>query len=164
MIEDDAYPKAIPLSREDAVELVSHPAEYPSVAGAFLSFVMVPLEERIGEWRYAGSSDSLSEALHRIGAFAVEMGLSKTSPAETLLGWLRTEALEVWDDATQAWSFEDLPLSEIGPHRVVLLGEGQPPHDDLGFCVFEIESLEDSPFKGRVPETDRPDAATADEE
>jgi hypothetical protein len=50
-----------------------------------------------------------------------------------------------------------LPLREIGAHRVILFGEGQAPYDDLGFCVFEIDSLAGSPFAKRAPETARPD-------
>lgn len=145
-----------PLSRSAALDLVASLDRCDDVKGAFLTFVMIPVEERIGEWRFAGASASLGQALRRIGDFAVEVGDTRKDGETTLREWLEPGALEIWTDMSKAWSYEDLPLAEIGKHRVVLFGEGQAPYDDVGFCVLKIRSLKGSPFETRAPETARP--------
>src|SRR5262249_40182179 len=124
---------------------------------ALLTFVMIAVEERIGEWRFAGAAGSLGQALSRIVDFAVEIGMTQHPPEVVLRDWLEQEALEVWTDISKAWSYESLPLGEVGDHHVVLFAEGQAPYDDFGFCVLEIATLEGSPFKDRAPDTSRPD-------
>jgi hypothetical protein len=158
--------KSAALSRVEALSLAAtlgaEPAE-PSqgepgeeAERALLTFVMIPVEERIGEWRFAGTAGSLGQALSGIVDFAVAMGMTQQSRDIALRDWLEQEALEVWTDVSKAWSYESLPLDEIGDHQVVLFAEGQAPYDDFGFCVLELASLEGSPFRGRTPDTSRP--------
>ncbi len=156
-----------PLSRSEALSLAAAltdqaaaPQEGDSQGGAaraLLAFVMIPAEERIGEWRFAGTATSLLPALHRIVHFAVEIGMTQRSPDGLLQDWLEQEALEVWTDLSKAWSYESLPLGEIGNHQVLLFAEGQAPYDDFGFCVLELPTLTGSPFQDRAPETARPE-------
>ncbi len=156
-----------PLSRSEALSLAAALTDKPAApqegdspgggARALLAFMMIPAEERIGEWRFAGTAGSLLQALHRIVDFAVEIGMTQRSPDGLLQDWLEQEALEVWTDLSKAWSYESLPLEEIGNHQVLLFAEGQAPYDDFGFCVLELPTLTGSPFKDRAPETARPE-------
>lgn len=123
---------------------------------AFLSFLMIPVEERIGEWRFAGTADSLGEAFSRLVRLALKIGMTEKSADSILREWLEQEALEVWTDVSKAWSYDALPLSEIGAHDVVLFAEGQAPYDDFGLAVLEIATLQGSPFKDRAPEDSPP--------
>lgn len=157
MIDDALYPAPIPLRREHALELAGRLEQLDSMTGAFLTFVMIPVEERIGEWRFAGASRSLGQALRRVDEYAREIGLAMEDAESALVEWLKASAIEVWTETDAAWSYKHLPLKEIGKHRLVLFAEGQAPYDDLGLCVLEIESLERSGWAARVPETQRPE-------
>jgi hypothetical protein len=71
-LPDTAYPAPLPLGREAALALLDRPEEFDATAGAFLTFVEVPIEERVGEWRFAGASGSLAGAVRQVEAFADE--------------------------------------------------------------------------------------------
>ncbi|VTR99935.1 unnamed protein product [Gemmata massiliana] len=75
MIDVTAYPKPVPLSRADALVFLTEPA--PDVSAMFLAFVMLPVEERIGEWRFAGAARSLNGAFVRIAEFAEVLGMAQ---------------------------------------------------------------------------------------
>ena len=77
MIDESLYPAPIPFSRELAIELVAQLDKLDATQGAFLTFVMIPVKERIGEWRFAGASRSLGQAFRRIGEHARAMGTTK---------------------------------------------------------------------------------------
>ena len=156
MIDKATYPFSIPLSREHALAIATDPSIRAAVPGSFLTFVMIPVEERIGEWRFAGASRSLGQALQRVGEFVRRMGACEKESETMLSEWLQSEAMEVWTDLSQSWSYGDLPIKEIGKHRVILFLEGQAPYDDAGACVLEIESLDGSLWAERNPETERP--------
>src|SRR5690349_20021749 len=107
--------QSVPLSRVEALSLAAalgvHPADPPEgdpgegAARALLTFVMIPVEERIGEWRFAGAVGSLGQALFRIVDFAVEIGVTQQPRDSVLRDLLEQEALEVWTDISQAWSY-----------------------------------------------------------
>ncbi|MFO0590149.1 MAG: hypothetical protein U0441_21585 [Polyangiaceae bacterium] len=158
--------RSAPLSREEARSLSSAPPAPPSDAPerAYLTFMMIPVEERIGEWRFSGVARSLQEAFLRIADFGREIGMTEHPRESIIADWLEAEALEVWTDVSKAWSYDALPLEEIGDHDVVLFAEGQAPYDDFGFAVLEIATLEGSPFKERVPDTSRPTGASEEED
>lgn len=158
--------RSSPLSREEAISLAnavsSAPPPPPEEAGdsadrGYLTFVMIPAEERIGEWRFAGAARSLPQAFSRIADFAVEIGMTRAPRESILQEWLEQEALEVWTDVSKAWSYDDLPHEEVGDHRVLLFAEGQAPYDDFGFAVLEIEALSTSKLRDRAPDTSRPE-------
>lgn len=160
--------RSTPLSRAEALSLanalnagnagLSTEGSGDGTGSGFLAFMMIPAEERIGEWRFAGATGSLPQALSRIVDFAVEMGMSGVPREQMLQEWLEQEALEVWTDVSKAWSYDGLPLREIGDHRVLLFAEGQAPYDDFGLAVLEIDKLAGSPFEGRAPETTPPES------
>jgi len=162
--------RSAPLSRTEAISLASAlhigspvpPPEEPQgdAERAFLSFLMIPVEERIGEWRFAGTAGSLRQAFTQLVGLALKIGMTE-KPADTVLqGWLEQEALEVWTDVSRAWSYDALPLQEIGAHDVVLFAEGQAPYDDFGLAVLEVATLRGSPFEGREPQDSPPSAWT----
>lgn len=149
------YPAPLPLSREHALEIVSDLDGRAAIPGAFLTFVMIPVEARIGEWRFAGASGSLAEALRRVGEFMLTMGTDEPVARSALAAWLQEDALTAWTKLRDAWSYKDLPLDEIGEHRVVLFLEGQAPYDDCGACVLELDDL--GPWAERAPQTEWPE-------
>lgn len=152
MTDPTAYPKPIPFSQADALAFVANPT--PDVAGTFLSFVMLGVEPRIGEWRFAGAARSLAGAFARLAefyqSFVTEPGEESVSVAEGI----GSSVLEVWPQLAYGWSggpdFGGLP------HRVIFFGEGGAPYDDFGFCVVEVEPEDAEPFFDRDPETQRP--------
>lgn len=162
--------RSAPLSREEArslaVALPSTPPAAPEEAAerAYLTFMMIPVEERIGEWRFSGVARTLRDAILRIADFGREIGMTEHPRESIVADWLEAEALEVWTDVSKAWSYDALPLAEIGAHDVVLFAEGQAPYDDFGFAVLEIASLEKSPFRDRIPDTSRPEGASVEDE
>lgn len=152
------HPHSIPLSSGAAQELCAGAETFAGVRGAFLCFVMIPVEERIGEWRFAGTGDTLGAAVGAIDAFMREMRLAPEGGASPALHALSVGGTPVFTDVNESWSYYDLPHGEIGGHTVVLFAEGQAPYDDFGFCILELQSLVDSPYLTRAPETDRPDS------
>lgn len=152
MTDPAAYPKPIPFSQADALAFVANPT--PDVPGAFLAFVMLAVEPRIGEWRFAGAARSLAAAFGCITefyhSFVTEPGEEPVNIAEGI----GAEVLEVWPQLADGWSggpdFGGLP------HRVIFFGEGGAPYDDIGFCVVELEPEDAEPFFDRAPETHRP--------
>lgn len=151
------FPSPLPLSLEAARALFTGGASFADVRGVFLCFVMIPAEERIGEWRFAGVARRAPEIVQVLDGFIRAMARNPEleGPALDMLG---SSALVIWDGVSEAWSHGDLPLEEIGKHEVVLLGAGDAPYDDFGLCVVAIPSLEGSPFENRAPETTRPEA------
>jgi hypothetical protein len=49
MLPDSAFPGLLPLDRDAVLELLYCPKDFEATVGTFLSFVMIPLEEWIGE-------------------------------------------------------------------------------------------------------------------
>ncbi|MDI1477539.1 hypothetical protein [Polyangium sp. y55x31] len=152
-----SFPHPLPLSLEAARALFTGDASFADVRGVLLCFVMIPVEERIGAWRFAGVARRAPEIVQVLDGFirAMSMNPGIQDPA---LDMLNSSAMMIWDGADDTWSYGDLPLEEIGKHAVVLLAEGGAPYDDVGLCIVEIPSLEGSPFEHRAPETTRPEA------
>lgn len=143
------------LTREQALEVLKAPrsADEP---GDFLCFAMIPIEERIGEWRFAGVAHSVGQALIVLEDFHRALGWApRTKGGSTVAELLSEEALAVLPDARKAWSTAELPLTG---NRLVLLGEGQAPYDDVGLCIIELASLATSEWAGRAPDTRVPES------
>ncbi len=151
MVPDSAFPGPPPLCREDGLRLIDHLGRFESPAGTFLTFVMIPAEERIGEWRYAGAATSLAEAVRRVGWFCAAMGGGHDEGVAMLRRLLEPE---VWEEG---WHFPaEAPVVVSGPSRLVLCVQGDAPYDDVGVCIVEVAALAGSGYEGRVPETERP--------
>lgn len=125
-----------------------------AVPGRYLVFVMIPVEERIGEWRFAGRGDDLVAAFEAMRQFCAELGMTGAADVSMFVTELRAmEALafEVSGSFAERWDGAALP-----PHRVVLLAEGDAPQDDVGFAVLEADHF--GAFAAFEPETARPDS------
>ncbi|MDY3552897.1 hypothetical protein R5W24_001986 [Gemmata sp. JC717] len=146
------YPKPVPLSRADALALLADPT--PDVPGTFLAFVMIAVEPRIGEWRFAGAARSLAGAFARWVEFYESFGATPAEALDGIAGAIRQEGLEVWPRLTDGWSGGP----DIGAvvHRVVFFGEGGAPYDDFGLCIVEVGPDGGELFLTRAPETHRP--------
>ncbi len=157
MLPEAAYPHPLPLSRAHALDLVARAAEL-ELRSTFACFVMIAIEERIGEWRYAGHADSFAGVVACIDAFADALGFPASEQSGPRLAeWLEIDALQIGDETTEWWSLDDLELEELGEHRLVLFGEGGAPYDDFGVCVIELGSVEGTRLAGLAPQTERPD-------
>lgn len=156
MTDPSAYPRPIPLSREDALALLA-PGDWADVSGGFLAFMMIPVEQRVGEWRFAGAAWSLAGAFDRLAEFGAAMGfeLDPETGRPSFAEWLGSEAIEFLPRLEDGWSA--LPhIGGLSGPRVVVFAEGQAPYDDSGLCVLEVEAHEAEPFFRRAPETQRP--------
>jgi hypothetical protein len=151
-----SYPYPTPLAHDAAEELCAGAEAFAAIRGAFLCFVMIPREERMGEWRFAGRAESPAEAAEVLDSYIRVMGLDPEGSASPALVWLNAGAMQVSTDVGEAWSYRNLPLARIGKHEVVLLAEGQAPYDDCGLCILEVPSLDGSPFASLAPEIRRP--------
>ncbi|MFZ5786681.1 MAG: hypothetical protein ACOY3Y_09595 [Acidobacteriota bacterium] len=141
------------LTREQALSLAKDPSS-GAERGAFVCFAMIPVEERIGEWRFAGAAASVGEAFAVLAQFHQALGWKPRRAKSVAEELLAEPALEVWLDAQRAWSAAELPLEG---NELVLLAEGQAPFDDVGLCIVKVSSLEASGFAGRAPETELPE-------
>jgi hypothetical protein len=157
MIDASAYPHPVPLSQTSAVDLVTRLGQWPDVPGTFISYVMIAVEERIGEWRFAGASRSLAAAFGRLGEFAealgVEIGLTgRAAMAQTLA----STALEY--PASLEEGYSSIPyIAGLTAPRVVLFCQGGAPYDDFGLCILEVEPKDSKAFFARAPETEFPE-------
>jgi hypothetical protein len=152
MLPDAAYPGPLPLSRRAALDLLGRPGEFDAATGTFLTFVEIPVEERIGEWRFAGAGRSLAEAVGRAEQFAAVMGLSE--PEGLLRRLLETNPDTGYD---HAYSYpRAAPRAVSGLHRLVLCVRSGAPYEGLGVGIVEVETLAGSSFAGVAPETEPP--------
>jgi len=150
MLPASAYSSALPLSRKAAQELFARPEDLTALVAPFLTFVQIPLEERIGEWRFAGAAKTLAEAVRRIERFAVAFQISDTARAKFIAGLLRScsEGKEMYPKTS--------PREVSGPHRVVLCVQYGAPYEGLGAAIVEVESLDGSGFDKQKPESELP--------
>jgi hypothetical protein len=154
MLPDTAYPAPLPLSRAAALELLGRLGDF-GAAGAFLAFVEIPVEERIGEWRFAGAGGSLADAVRRVEEFADAMHLNDPERPGGLLRLLLEDLPDTGYDNGYMYP-RKAPLEVGVPHRLVLCVQYGAPYEGLGACLVEIASLAGSPFEGLAPETDLP--------
>lgn len=153
MLPDSAYPGPLPLRAEAALDLLSRLDEFAGAVGAFLTFVIVPVAEREGEYRFAGASRSLAEAIRRVDEF----GGRFFSPGRPV-GVLRL----LLEDCGVAYDDKGAPLADSSyvyhlpagePHRLVLATEYGAPYEGLGAFVVELSTLAGSAYEHREPET-----------
>jgi uncharacterized protein (TIGR02996 family) len=156
-LPDSAFPAPLPLSRDVALEALGRLDDFDATGGKFLSFVMVPLEERVGAYRFAGASRSLAGAFRRVEEFADAMQFATMMfPDREYNGVLRFLLEECDTDHEEVYP-RKAPVDVTGPHRLVLCVEYGAPYEGLGACIVEIPWLEGSPYDQRPPETDLPE-------
>jgi hypothetical protein len=137
MLSDATYPAPLPLSRAAALDLLRRLAEYETTGGVFLTFVELPVEERIGEWRFAGASGSLAEAVRQVGHFGRAMDMPDP---DAFLRWLLQENRDTGYDHKYSYP-RTPPRTVTGPHRLVLAVRNGAPYEGLGAAIVEMESL-----------------------
>jgi hypothetical protein len=139
VLPDSAFPGPLPLDREAGLALLDHLDKFDSALSTFLTFVMVPVEPRIGEWRYAGDSRSLADAVRQVGRFAAAKGANPNDGTALLRCLLEPE---VWEEG---WHFPPTaPVEGLGPHRLVLCVQSDAPYDDIGVCIVEVPPVGDA--------------------
>jgi hypothetical protein len=156
-VPDSAFPGPLPLSRDVALEALGHKGDEGATAGKFLSFVMVPVEERVGEYRFAGVSRSLAGALRRVEEFADAMQFATMMFSDREFNGLLRWLLEEMDSDDEYGYPRKAPVRVAGPHRLILCVQYGAPYEGLGACVVEIPALAGSPYDQRRPETDFPE-------
>jgi hypothetical protein len=156
-LPNTVYPAPLPLGREAALGLLDRLEEFDATAGAFLTFVEIPVEERVGEWRFAGASRSLAGAVRQVEAFTGAMHFETIMfPDQEYNGLLRHLLEELGVDDEYSYP-RKAPVRVAGPHRLVLCVRSGAPYEGLGACVVEIPSLSSSPYRRRQPETGFPE-------
>lgn len=155
MLPDTAFPGPLPLSRADALKLLDRLDEFDVSGGVFLTFVMVPLEERIGAYRFAGACTSLAGAVRRIDQFALEdMGFDLDNPSH--IRFLVEEVTEGGYDGESHYP-KSAPVGVAGTHRLILCVQSPAPYDHCGVCIVEVASLNKSGYEGKEPDTTPPE-------
>jgi tetratricopeptide (TPR) repeat protein len=144
------YPASLPFSREALASFCAQPEDCAQLRKSFLALVMLPIEERIGKWYFAGKATSFAQALSAIEDFAESAQLRrKGTLIEDILA--DEQVMEFAANARSAWSYDALPLHAIGPHTLVFLAEGGAPHDDFAVCLLEVPSFKQAPLARRKP-------------
>ncbi|WP_439621996.1 hypothetical protein [Gemmata sp.] len=155
MIPATAYPAPLPLGRNAALELLTRVDVFDATGGEFLTFVQIPVEERVGEWRFAGASRSLAQAVRRVEEFAGELRrVAPGLPADPLRELLDNTAGCESDGFVYP---RELPVAVGCPHRIVVCVQYGAPYEGLGAGVVEVESVAASSFAGVEPQTDPPE-------
>lgn len=148
------YPDALPLSRSALRSLGSQPEVTAKLRKNFVALVMLPVEERVGRWSFAGKGKTLAEALTALETFAEAWNLRRSG---TLLADLlaNEQAIDFAVHPRSAWSYASLPLASIGPHTLVFLAEGGAPYDDFAVCVLDVPSFRGAAITRRKPRLPR---------
>jgi hypothetical protein len=128
MLPNSAFPGALPRSREAALDLLDRLDEFNATGGAFLTFVEIPLEERIGEYRFAGASRSLAGAVRRAEEFARVMLLTDPNNPNRLLRSLLEDNADSGYDSGYSYPRE-APVGVDVPHRLVLCIQNGAPYE-----------------------------------
>jgi hypothetical protein len=130
------------LKRDEFAQLLKDPSAAAARTGRFVCFQMIPIEERIGQWRFAGTAENLASAFERCGGLfnriwpREEDELSGTAILLDMLDAL--DALEVTD---RPWSSNGTPQEFELPFdaTLIVLAEGGAPHDDIATAIFEVK-------------------------
>jgi hypothetical protein len=159
MLPDSAYPAPLPLGRQAALELLDRLEAFDASGGEFLTFVQIPLEERIGEWRFAGASNSLGQAVRQIEDYTTTM---RQTAYGLPVGLLRSllDNTAGWAETDEFMYPRESPCRVGCVHRVVLCVQYGAPYEGLGAGVIEVESVAASLFAGTQPQTAIPEEWT----
>jgi hypothetical protein len=116
---------------------------------------MIPKEERIGTWRFAGTAENLADAFERCGEL-----FNRVWPREDPLSGraILLDMLEGLEVTARPWSSNGTPAEFKLPSdaKLVVLAEGGAPHDDVATAIFEVSewgALLTRPIEDQPPPT-----------
>ena len=108
------------LSKAQYEELLANPDRARAITGRFACFQMIPVEERIGEWRFAGTAENLADAFERCGSLPLRIWPPEDAAwtAVRVLG----ECVHLYDlePKPKAWKELGLPAGS----RAVIVAQG----------------------------------------
>ncbi|MDJ0745840.1 MAG: hypothetical protein QNJ32_21105 [Xenococcaceae cyanobacterium MO_167.B27] len=133
----------LPLNPSETLKLLKNSTLSDAVKGNFLCFLMIPIVERFGQWRFAGTASNLTEAFNRIGNLIILLGGSQESQEQILEEMVLDQDLEYIQYPQDSWSLGDILERNLGNVNLILLAEGQAPYDHSGFCILEVPSRSD---------------------
>lgn len=151
MLQDIDYPGPLPLSRGAALEMLARLDDF-NAKGDFLSFVMIPFEERIGTWRFAGATRSLAEAVNQLEDLYFAFG-----GRDLMQGLLGDQPINPSSDYLNLPHSNPPELHLKEPYRLIFCQEFGAPYEGIGACIVEISTLSGTIYENRLPETDWPE-------
>src|SRR5262245_33158041 len=130
MTDLSLYPRPVPLSQTDALELFNTIGQWPDVPGTFIVYEMIGLAEREGEWRYAGAARSLVGAFEQLiefgVAFGAPFGSDRDKARENVASVLRSWMVAALPRLEDGWSTRYEILAKVpAAHRVIICYEAQ---------------------------------------
>jgi hypothetical protein len=139
--------------RQDVLYYLDRLEEAKQISGGYLSFLEIPIIERFGQWRFAGSATNFGDALLRLVEL-IDTLYSKQSMTESLAMLKSIVADEVmmfpdeddWDDwSTWGGNFNEKYV-EIGEYQDIVWAEGGAPYDDRAINIVEVADLANHPY------------------
>lgn len=125
------------MTKDEFAALLNDPTAAAARKGRFACFQMIPVEERIGAWRFAGTAETLADAFERCGGL-----FNRVWPREDPMSGreILLDQLEVLEVSARPWSSDGTPAEFKLPSdaKLVVLAEGGAPHDDVATAIFEV--------------------------
>jgi hypothetical protein len=144
-------------SAAEVLALMDDPEAARRLEGSFLCFLMIPVIERFGQWRFAGAARNLGEAFERIEALLGKLaGAADGTPSLRALA--ESSVLDWPVSRDESWSACDIEARGLGAATFEVLAEGGAPYDDGGFAILAVETLDGHPYASRGMESRRPEA------
>jgi hypothetical protein len=144
-------------SAAEVLALMDDPDAARRLEGCFLCFLMIPVIERSGQWRFAGAARNLAEAFERIEALLRKLAGEVDEPP-SLRALAESSVLDWPTSLEESWSACDIQARGLGAVTFEVLAEGGAPYDDGGFAILAVETLEGHPYASRGVESRRPEA------
>lgn len=158
------------LLKEEFLHYLKNREEAKSVSGNFLCFFMIPVIQRFGQWRFAGTAYNLDEAIQKIEEFGLiidkqyrEIPDVSSEPIDKnwFLDFVAESEVLVYckqRDMQDSYSLDSFKERNIFPVEALTLAEGEAPYDDEGFAILEVGNLESHPYRNRPLESVIPKA------
>jgi hypothetical protein len=144
-------------SAAEVLALMDDPDAARRLEGCFLCFLMIPVIERFGQWRFAGAARSLAEAFERLEALLGKLAGEVDGPP-SLRALAESSVLDWPASREESWSACDIEARGLGAVTFEVLAEGGAPYDDGGFAILAVETLDGHPYASRGVESRPPEA------
>lgn len=151
--------------RQDVLYYLDRLEEAKQISGGYLSFLQIPIIERFGQVRFAGSATNFGDALLRLVELinALHPAQSMAESLEYLKSMAADEAIvfpdeEDWDSRCTGMGDFD-KYTELGEeYQDIVWAEGSAPYDDTGIYIIEIADLANHPYVNSPIENHIPQA------